>query len=125
MQNTPLSQINQVVTALNRLAEIGDRTGNDLYSLHIDWDTTRRQWQISALTGMTEDEPAAIDAVRVWADAIDDGTVHLGETEPAEVGTTVYLTRRLDCRGTLAGVPVELHERLYDLGPLGTVPDAA
>lgn len=126
MRNTLLSRTAQLTAALFRLAEIGKQTGNDLYTLHVEWDTTHRGWRIFALTGISDDETAAIDAVRAWAGAIDDGTIHLSDVEPCNVAGVIRLTRSLDCRGTLAGVPVEFHERLYDLGtPADAVPAAA
>lgn len=126
MRNTPLSQIAQLTSALHRLAAIGVDNGNDLYTLHVEWDRTRRGWSIFVLPGLADDEAAGIDAVRAWAGAMDGGTIHLSDVEPYDIAGVTHLTRSLDCRGELAGVPVEFHERLYDLGaPADAVPDAA
>jgi hypothetical protein len=126
MQNMLLSRTAQLTAALARLAEIGAQTGNDLYTLHVEWDTTHREWRIFALPGIPDNEAAGIDAVRAWAGAIDGGTVHLSDVEPYDIDGVTHLTRSLDCRGTLAGVSVEFHERLYDLGtPANAVPAAA
>lgn len=113
--NTPLNLIAQPVMALLQLAEFGRQTGNDLYSVSLDWDTTKHRWQLTAMTAFADDQAAAIDAVRTWAHALG-GTVHLGDVEHIQLGNGTVATRTLDCRAELAGVSVTVHERLYDIG---------